>query len=95
MSNLFYLIGRLNNYSVHNDSMELMIYYRDDNGDFTIPVYTNFLPKKELIDMLEEDMLIAIKGHLSLDENNHIIVIADKLSFLASKNESGGNDESK
>jgi len=95
MSNLYYLIGRLNNYTVRDDNVELMIYYRDEDGDFTIPVSTNFLPKKELIDMLEEDMVIAIKGHLALDENNHITVIAEKLSFLTSKKESGDNNENK
>ena len=95
MSNLFYLIGRLNNYTVHDDNIELMIYYSGDDGDFTIPVSTNFLPKKELIDMLEEDMLIAIKGHITLGENNQLTVIAEKLSFLTTKKESGDNNESK
>ena len=95
MNNLFFLIGRLNNYTIENNGLKLMVYYRGEDGDFYLPVYVNFLPKNEVINALEEDMVLGLKGHMSLDENNHIILIAEKISFLTSKKERGENNENK
>ena len=59
MNNLFFIIGRLNNYTIENNTIKLMVYYRGDDGDFTIPVYMNFLPKNNVIELLEEEAALS------------------------------------
>jgi len=95
MNNLVFLIGRLENYIIENNKLKLMIYYSGDEIDVTLPIHMKFLPTQNVIDVLEEDMLIGLKCHLALDENNNIMVIGDKMTFLTSKNKGGENNESK
>ena len=95
MVNSLVFMGRIENFCEEKNGIKLLISHHTEDGTFVAPVYTNFKPKKEVLDILEEDMLIAIKGHISLDKKNQVIIVADKISMLTSKKVEGENNESK
>ena len=95
MVNSIVFMGRIENFCEEKNGIKLLISHRAEEGTFVVPVYMNFKPKKEIIDILEEDMLIAVKGHISLDKKNQVIIVADKISMLTSKKVEGENNESK
>lgn len=89
MHNMVYLIGRLSADIKENDSsIKLAVgrQYKNENGEYE----TDFVDVKLFGAMLENTIkyikkgdLISVKGRLQV-ENNQLIVIADKLSFLTS-----------
>ena len=93
MHNMVYLIGRLSTDIKENDSsikLALTRQYKNENGEYE----TDFVDVKLFGAMLENTIktqlsilkkgdLIGVKGRLQV-ENNQLIVIADKLSFLTS-----------
>ena len=90
MHNMVYLIGKVQFFKQTEDNKVcIIIKLSNRDGDFSTPIYTSFDSNNSFIDLIEEDALIGIKGFLSLDENNNLIVIADKLTFLSSKNNEG------
>ena len=95
MVNSLVFMGRLENFCEDKNGIKLLISHHAEEGTFVAPVYMNFKPKKEIIDILEEDMLLAIKEHISLDKKNQVITVADKISMLTSKKVEGDNNESK
>ena len=89
MHNMVYLIGRLSADIKENDSsikLAVTRAYKNENGEYE----TDFVEVKLFGAMLENTIkyikkgdLIGVKGRLQV-ENNQLIVIADKLSFLTS-----------
>ena len=90
MHDMVYLIGRVQSFKVTDDS-KVCIFIKISNrdGDFTTPIYTSFDSNNSFFDLIGEGTLIGMKGFLSLDQNNNLIVVADKLSFLSSKKNEG------
>ena len=89
MTNMVYLIGRLSTDIKENDSsikLAVARQYKNENGEYE----TDFVDVKLFGTMLENTIkyikkgdLIGVKGRLQV-ENNQLMVIADKLSFLTS-----------
>ena len=89
MHNMVYLIGRLSTDIKETDSsinLAITRQYKNENGEYE----TDFVDVKLFGAMLENTIkyikkgdLIGVKGRLQV-ENNQLIVIADKLSFLTS-----------
>ena len=89
MHNMVYLIGRLSADIKENDSsikLAVTRAYKNEIGEYE----TDFVEVKLFGAMLENTIkyikkgdLIGVKGRLQV-ENNQLIVIADKLSFLTS-----------
>ena len=90
MINTVCLIGRLQSFKKTDDNKCcLIIKISNKDGDFSTPIYTSFDYNDSFINQLEEDILIAIKGSISLDIDANIIIIANKLSFLSNKKSEG------
>lgn len=89
MHNMVYLIGRLSTDIKENDSsikLAVTRQYKNENGEYE----TDFIDVKlfgtmlgKTIKYIKKGNLIGVKGRLQV-ENNQLIVIADKLSFLTS-----------
>lgn len=89
MHNMVYLIGRLSTDIKENDStinLAVTRQYKNENGEYE----TDFVNVKLYGAMLENTIkyikkgdLIGVKGRLQVEENK-LIVVADKLSFLTS-----------
>lgn len=89
MHNMVYLIGRLSTDMKENDSsikLAVTRQFKNENGEYE----TDFVDVKLIGAMLENTIkyikkgdLIGVKGRLQV-ENEQLIVIADKLSFLTS-----------
>lgn len=92
MHNSVVLVGRLKHFFVEDTSFKLMVSIHSDDGDFILPVYANFIPKAEAVDLLEEDMLIGIKGELILDKNNNIQILASKFTITTKKRDGENNE---
>lgn len=93
MLNHCVLTGKINNYYINDGSVVIMISHSHADGDFVIPIYTNFKDNDILTDYMEEDALIGIKGHVTLDRDGHTIIIAEKITFMSSKIKDGENNE--
>lgn len=89
MINQCVLTGRLNNFYISDDSLVLMLIHSNNDGDMVMPVYTNFKPEQVLIDYLKEDLLIGIKGYVTLDKNSCVTIMAEKLTFIPHKEKDG------
>lgn len=94
MHNSVVLVGRLKHYFKEGNSFKFMVSIHSEDGDFILPVYVNFILKDEAFDLFEDDMLIGIKGELTLDKNNNIQILASKLTVTTTKKD-GENNESK
>lgn len=95
MINNCVITGRIKHYYIEDDCVVIMISHNHADGDFVLPIHTNFKDNDILTDYIEENALIGIKGHITLDRGGKTIVVADKISFMSSKVKKGENDESK
>lgn len=94
MFNTYVLAGRLKHFHETDDCLQLMIGYSNADGDMVIPAHTKFKPRKELINYLEDDMHIGIKGYIDLDADGHIELVVEKLTIASAKFEEDEIDES-
>ena len=79
------LIGRYRSIIIIDDNVScLVIVINDEDGDLTIPISTSTDVAKKIINSCEEDSLVGIKGKIDDDENG-LIIKADKISFLGHK----------
>jgi hypothetical protein len=79
MLNQLVLVGKL--YSVnaiHTISLDL--------GDDIFEIFLT-LDFYEMIKHYKRGSIIGIKGHLEVDDNGHILIIADKISVLQTESE--------
>lgn len=75
------LLGRYRSITIIDDNVScLIIVINNDDGDITIPIIT----RNKIINICEDDSLIAIKGKICADENG-LIIRAEKISFLGHK----------
>ena len=95
MYNSCILTGRLSNFHFDDNKLVLMIKHSHKDGDMVLPVYTSFKPSDVLLDYLEVELFIGIKGFVTLNENAQVIIMAEKITFLPSKDMGGELNESK
>lgn len=93
MINNCVLMGRIKNFFIKDEKLIIMIKYSNADGDIVIPI-TTFIPKENILEYLENDLYIGIKGHITLNEESNIEVIAEKISFISSKKKEEDNHES-
>ena len=79
------LLGRYRSTTIidHNVSC-LVIVINDEYGDLTIPIITSIDVAKKITNNCEDNSLIGIKGKIDDDENG-LIIRAEKISFLGYK----------
>lgn len=97
MTNILYLVGRLatdptvvkyGDKSYLSFKISIHKQYRNENGEYEcdiFPVRLPFLINENYMKYLHKCDLVGIKGYIE-NHNNKIIVICEKLSFLAKKN---------
>lgn len=93
MINNCVLMGRIKNFFIKDEKLIIMIKHTNADGDIVIPI-TTFIPKENILEYLENDLYIGIKGHITLNEESNIEVIAEKISFISSKKKEEDNHES-
>lgn len=94
MINNCVLMGTVKNFFIKNDKLIIMIKHTNADGDFVIPI-TTFIPKDNILEYLENDLYIGIKGHVTLNEESNIEIVAEKISFISSKKKENDDNESK
>ena len=93
MLNHCVLTGRINNYYVEDEYVVIMVSHSHADGDFVLPIHTTFKDNDILTDYMEEDALSGIKGHVTLNKDGQIIIVAEKITFMSSKIKDGENNE--
>ena len=79
------LLGRYRSITIIDDNVScLIIVINNDDGDITIPIITSTDITNKIINICEDDSLIAIKDRIYADENG-LIIRPEKISFLGHK----------
>lgn len=79
------LLGRYRSTTIIDDNVScLVIVINDEYGDLTIPIITSIDVAKKITNNCEDNSLIGIKGKIDDDENG-LIIRAEKISFLGYK----------
>lgn len=93
MNNSCILIGKV--YERYMDEKQLIIRIKCsyNNKSLIIPVFAKFNNNDQIIDYLEIDSVIGIKGSIDLDNDSNIQIIAEKITFISSKNTDDDNNE--
>ena len=85
MLNTVILIGRYYSVKESNDCYSLSLVVKDSSDcDITIPITINKHLYDLFIEHCEENTLVGIKGFISI-EKNELIIVAAKVSLLSSK----------
>ncbi len=74
------LLGRYRSITIIDDIISCLI----KDGDINIPIITSTDITNKIINICEDDSLIAIKDKIYADENG-LIIRSKKISFLAHK----------
>lgn len=95
MLNRVILVGRVVEL-INNDNEELIIklkvprYYKNDNGEYENDIITCVTYRsisKQVSSYVKNNDMISIRGRLKSLEDNILVVIAEKITFLTSKGE--------
>lgn len=79
------LLGRYRSTTIIDDNVScLVIVINDEYGDLTIPIITSIDVAKKITNNCEDNSLIGIKGKID-DDDNGLIIRAEKISFLGYK----------
>lgn len=85
MLNTIMLIGRYYSVNESNDCYSLSLVVKDSSDcDMPIPITINKHLYDLFIEHCEDNALVGIKGFISI-ENNELIIVATKVSLLSSK----------
>lgn len=95
MLNRVILVGRVVEL-INNDNEELIIklkvprYYKNDNGEYENDIITCVTYRsisKQVSSYVKNNDMISIRGRLKSLEDNILVVMAEKITFLTSKGE--------
>lgn len=90
MNNTVLLIGRYKYIDHSTDTLHLQV-LRKDEEDLNVPVKLSCKLLEHVIQYCKIDDIMGVKGHLRNTEDGRLIVIAEKLTFLSSHPEKGGD----
>lgn len=95
MLNRVILVGRVVEL-INNDNEELIIklkvprYYKNDNGEYENDIITCVTYRgisEQVSSYVKNNDMISIRGRLKSLEDNILVVMAEKITFLTSKGE--------
>lgn len=86
MLNQFILVARVRDISDIEDKTQLTVVVKQNSGDITVPVYLIDGMAENAKAYLEEDAIVGLKGIIDTDQNG-LILVAQKMTFLSSKKE--------
>ena len=85
MLNTIMLIGRYYSVNESNDCYSLSLIVKDSSDcDMTIPIAINKHLYDIFLEHCEDNDLVGIKGYIFINDNE-LIIVASKVTFLSSK----------
>lgn len=90
MNNAVLLIGKYKYIDHSTDTLYLQV-IRKDEEDLNTPVKLSCKLLEHVIQYCKINDIMGVKGHLRNTEDGHLIVVAEKITFLSSHPEKGGD----
>lgn len=84
--NQLILLGRFQKFvsSTNKEAIFLIDFTDSNNEHHCVPIYITGIIVDKMKEYCKSNDVIGIRGSISTDANDNIIIIADKITFLAS-----------